>query len=37
VLVDAIRAYAGSGPTTTEETRREVRKHIRKAARDGLG
>jgi hypothetical protein len=35
VLVDAIKAYAGTGPTTTEETRREVRKYVRDGARVG--
>jgi predicted transcriptional regulator len=29
VLVDAIRAYAGTGPTTTEEQRRHVRRLTR--------
>ena len=35
VIVDAIRAYAGSGPTTADAVRRDVRKRLRAAKAGG--
>ena len=35
VIVDAIRAYAGSGPTSADAVRRDVRKRLRVAKAGG--